>query len=204
MRIRFAGLSKPQSYHLLTHSIVPRPIAWALSENPDGSFNLAPFSYFQLISSTPATVMLSIGNRRDGTKKDTALNIERTGRFVIHLANMSLVAAVNLSSKAIPHGESEVDLCGLSTETVEGWPLPRIVGAPIAFSCELLKMDTIAGMNVTYANLIEGWFDQEILAPAPMGDVPDLPVREKLDPLAKLGFTGYAGLGQIIDLPRPE
>lgn len=203
MIINFADLNKTQTYAVMTHSIIPRPVAWVLSRNENATLNLAPYSYFQMIGNQPATMMISIGNRPDGPKKDTALNIEREQDFVIHVANIQLAEAVNLSAKSLPPDESEVDLCGLATEEVEGWPLPRVKEAPIAFHCHLSAMHAIAGMHVAYGEVKSAYFNDAILKPAPVEGAPDVPDPTKLDPLARLGGLSYAPLGEVFDLQRP-
>ena len=44
MQIKLDDLSTPLTYFTMTQAVLPRPIAWILSENDDASFNLAPFS----------------------------------------------------------------------------------------------------------------------------------------------------------------
>ncbi|MET0093908.1 MAG: flavin reductase, partial [Sedimenticola sp.] len=75
MNIDLSEMPPGQVYFTMTQALIPRPIAWVLSENADGGHNLAPFSYFSAVSSEPPLVMLSIGRRPDGTPKDTAANI---------------------------------------------------------------------------------------------------------------------------------
>jgi len=76
MELDISSLSPNQVYHTLIQSIVPRPIAWVLSENSDKSHNLAPFSYFTAVSSDPALLMFSLGKRPDNNaRKDTLVNI---------------------------------------------------------------------------------------------------------------------------------
>ena len=78
MRQSFSDLNPSERYHIMTQVVIPRPIAWVLTAN-DGDqsnhsssrFNLAPFSYFNAISSDPPLVMMSIGKKPDGEEKDT-------------------------------------------------------------------------------------------------------------------------------------
>lgn len=205
MLIDFAHLSKSQAYHVMTHTITPRPIAWILTRNENASLNLAPFSYFQSIGSQPATVMVSIGFKHDGGKKDTLVNIEREREYIIHIANTELAPQVNLSAKPLAYNESETELCNLETATVDGWPLPRIAQAPIAFHCTLTEVNIIAGMNVVFGELKNVWIQDDIVMPAPMGNgVPNLPDPAKLAPLARLGYMSYANLDQPFELERPS
>ena len=204
MILDFANLTKGQAYQVMTHCIIPRPVAWILTENENGSHNLAPYSYFQAIGSEPPTVMVSMGFKPGGVKKDTLINIERSQHYVIHIANCELADAVNLSAKPITYNESEVELCGLQTEAVDGWPMSRIQQAPVAFHCRLIQVDLISGMNVVYGEILHAWIDDNILAPAPMANTPDLPEADKLNPLARLGYMSYASLGELFERERPN
>ena len=48
-----ADMSARQKYRLMTSVIVPRPIAWVSTRSADGVPTLAPFSYFNAVSSDP-------------------------------------------------------------------------------------------------------------------------------------------------------
>ncbi len=72
----FSALPPPDCYRLMIQAVVPRPVAWVLSDNGDGSLNLAPFSFFTAISSDPPLLMFSAGKKPDGTPKDTLHNVE--------------------------------------------------------------------------------------------------------------------------------
>src|SRR5215213_7085189 len=104
----------PDVYHTLVGVVTPRPIAWVTSVSPAGAVNLAPFSFFNAFGANPPVVVFSPTNRRDGSKKDTLLNVEATGEFVLNAATAELAEKVNLSSKELPPDESEVVLTGLT------------------------------------------------------------------------------------------
>ena len=53
MILSFEDLSPNQIYYIMIQSIVPRPVAWVLSKNANGTHNLAPFSFFNGVCSTP-------------------------------------------------------------------------------------------------------------------------------------------------------
>lgn len=139
----FADLSTKERSKLVVGSVIPRPIAWVTSLNPDGSTNLAPFSYFQVLNSY--SLMLSF--RRDKERiKDTAINLIREREAVIHIADASLIHELDLSSKPIPFGESEVELTGLETllDDAAGvkesqWRTPAIAQAKIRLHVELMQ-----------------------------------------------------------------
>src|SRR5206468_9824855 len=106
MQIDVANTPVVDVYHTLVGVVTPRPIAWVTTVDAAGRVNLAPFSFFNAFGSNPPVVVFSPTLRRDGTKKDTLLNVEATGEFVVHAAVASLAEKVNLSSKELPRGES--------------------------------------------------------------------------------------------------
>jgi flavin reductase (DIM6/NTAB) family NADH-FMN oxidoreductase RutF len=98
MFIDFGDMTPQQIYFTLTQTVIPRPIAWVLSENANASFNLAPFSYFNAISSNPPLVMISAGMKPEGGAKDTRDNIRDRHDFVIHIVSLDQLDAMNASS----------------------------------------------------------------------------------------------------------
>ena len=58
MLIDLQDLSPNRIYFTMIQTLIPRPVAWVLSDNGlAGSFNLAPFSYFNGVCSKPPLVM---------------------------------------------------------------------------------------------------------------------------------------------------
>ena len=99
MLIDVSAASVVEVYQLLVGVVTPRPIAWVTTVSPTGVVNLAPFSFFNAFGANPPVVVFSPTLRRDGTKKDTLLNVEATGEFVLNAAVAPLKELVNLSSK---------------------------------------------------------------------------------------------------------
>lgn len=87
MHIDFKTLSSSERYHLMTQTVIPRPIAWVLTESSKANYNLAPFSYFTAVSSQPPLMMFSIGKKPTGERKDTVVNLERQQHCVVHIAS---------------------------------------------------------------------------------------------------------------------
>lgn len=200
MIVDVANLPKADIYRLMTHAIIPRPIAWVLSENDSGSFNLAPFSYFNAIASEPALVMFSVGHKRDGSKKDTWHNIEQRERFVIHLGVQALAEQLNETARALPAGESELER--IDAELVEDaeFGLPRLAACPVAFACRRYDIHLLGDgpQAVIYAEIERAFIGEQVLEPGSI-----LPRADRLQPLARLGGEQYAHLGDIFSIPRP-
>src|SRR5207248_3952200 len=115
MQLDVAASTPQDVYHLLIGIVTPRPIAWVTTVNADGVVNLAPFSFFNAFGANPPVVVFSPTLRRDGTKKDTLINLESLGEFVLNAATAPLTERVNLTSKELPPDDSEVPLAGLTT-----------------------------------------------------------------------------------------
>ncbi|MBY0457210.1 MAG: flavin reductase family protein, partial [Gemmataceae bacterium] len=145
----------PDVYQYLVGVVTPRPIAWVTTLSPAGVVNLAPFSFFNAFGANPPVIVFSPTLRRDGTKKDTLLNLEKRGEFVVHAATAPLAEQVNLSSKEIPPDESEVTLTGLTTlPSVKVRP-PRLAEAPVALEC-VVRQIVPCGSGPIAANLVIG------------------------------------------------
>ena len=86
MEIDVAGTGVVEIYRMLVGLVTPRPIAWVTTRSPGGVVNLAPFSFYNAFGANPPVVVISPTLSRDGKKKDTLVNIERDGEFVINAA----------------------------------------------------------------------------------------------------------------------
>src|SRR5438067_10335481 len=144
---------------MLVGVVTPRPIAWVTSVDPEGRVNLAPFSFFNAFGANPPVVVFSPTNRRDGSKKDTLLNVVATGEFVVNAAVAPLAEQVNRSSKELPPGESEVEYVGLHTTPSVKVKPPRLVESPVSLECRLHTLLPI-GTGPIAGNLVVG----EVLA----------------------------------------
>ncbi len=101
-------------YRALVGVVAPRPIAWVTTVDAAGRVNLAPFSFFNAFGANPPVVVFSPTLRRDGTKKDTLLNLEAVGEFVLNAAVESLAEKMNATAKELPRGQSEAEFAGLT------------------------------------------------------------------------------------------
>lgn len=203
MNIDLSTLSPSAVYFSMIQTLVPRPIAWVLTEHPNGRYNLAPFSYFTAVSSNPPLVMISIGKKPDGSDKDTLVNIENRRHFVIHIPGRDQLEAMNQSSATRPANISEVDELDLETVKFEGCPLPRLKDAKIAFGCEHYEIHKIG--NTPQAMIIgrvnQIYIDDSLVKLDPKGRVKIDTM--KLDPVARLGASEYFMGGEVISLDRP-
>lgn len=209
MQIDFKTLNPAQAYHLMTQSIVPRPIAWVLTENESSEsaspYNLAPFSYFNAVASDPPILMFSIGMKPDGGKKDTLLNIEHSEKLVIHIASTEHIQTLNQSAASLPYGESELTQSALSTTAFDGFELPRLSDVRIALGCTLNHFHVIgnAAQTLVFVNLETAFYSDDIVQQDKNNGRITVNA-ESLDPLARMGGSNYAFPGKFLSLKRPE
>ena len=203
MQIKLDELSVPMTYFTMTQTVMPRPIAWILSENEDAGFNLAPFSYFNAVCSDPPLVMVSIGTQDDGREKDTLRNIKARSQFVIHIASSSQLPKLNQSSATLPPGESEVLANQLQTTPVEGFHMPRLSDCKIALMCERYQVQTIGNdqQSLLFAEIREIYIDDDCVEVNDKGRLKVL--AERVQPLARLGASEYASFGDVLVVRRP-
>lgn len=188
-------------YRLLISVVTPRPIAWVTSVDAEGRVNLAPFSFFNTFGADPPVVVIAPNRKRDGSKKDTLNNIETTGEFVVNAAVAEFAEQVNLSSKELPPGESEVEFTGLSVVPSTKVKPPRLAESPINMECRLRQVVRV-GDGPLSSNLVIG----EIV----MFHISDrvLDAQGRIDPrkvrtIARLGGDYYCHTSDLFEMKRP-
>ncbi len=197
-------LDPSRIYSIMAQTIMPRPIAWVLSENANGSYNLAPFSYFAPICSDPPLFMISISKKPDGSLKDTRANIIERKEFVLHLPTWSQLEAMNASAATLPSGVSEVEELGLELENFAGSRLPRLADSRVAMACTLHEIQEIG--NGPYAMII-GRIHHIYIDDIAVLEQSEEKIRispKILDPVGRLGGPRYTKLGKVVTLARPE
>jgi flavin reductase (DIM6/NTAB) family NADH-FMN oxidoreductase RutF len=133
-------LTPRERYKVLTSFILPRPIAWVTSVGPTGVVNAAPFSFFNAFCEDPPLCMFAANRKPNGQDKDTFLNIQRTGEFVVNLADEPLAQAMHESSGDFPPDIGEPDYLGLKLAPSTEIAVPRLADAPWAMECKLWKL----------------------------------------------------------------
>lgn len=189
-------LTPQKCYHLLTQTVIPRPIAWVLTDNGigegQGRYNLAPYSFFNAVSANPPLLMLSIAKKRTQEDKDTLKNILERKNAVVHIASFEHMAQVEQTSVEFPFGDSELTHGNFALQQEEGWWLPRLAACNVAFNCKYHshvqpeeKSPVILFLMVKDVFINDDICDAERISAV------------RLDPLARLGQQQYAGINRI-------
>lgn len=136
MIIDAADLDATSAYKLLIGTIIPRAIAWVGTISIDGVRNLAPVSFFTVVSRKPPILSVTLQPRSDGvTLKDTFVNIRDTGEFVVNTVTLPQAGQMHRSAFEFDADVDEFEAIGLHTEPSEVVRAPRVEGAPISFEC---------------------------------------------------------------------
>jgi len=204
MLINLSDLSTAQTYFTMTQTVLPRPIAWVLSENPAGDYNLAPFSYFNAVCSDPPLIAFSIGLQPDGSKKDTLINLSERPDFVVHIASCHQLSVLNRTSATLPPGESEVAASNIALTTVEGFPVPRVSDCKIAFMCHIHQIQEIGNnhQSLILAEVGSVYVEDDCTHVNEKGRL--IVDAAKIEPLARLGASQFASFGEVISAKRPD
>lgn len=198
------------AYRLLSAAVTPRPIAWVSSRSPDGHDNLAPYSFFNVVSIDPPILMFSpVGRAPDGLK-DTARNIlgeagtddQDTGdaaasEFVVQLASVELVEEMNASSATLDHEDSEFDHAGVTPIEADEVDAARVAEAPVAFECVLYDAHGVGSSTMILGEVVRAHVDEELLTDGKF-DITEY------DPLGRLSGGLYCDTRNRFEIERPD
>lgn len=200
MDVELQGLSEADSYALFSQVIIPRPIAWVLSDNGiehgDERWNLGPFSYFNGITSDPPMVMFSIGDGMAEKVKDTHRNLRSNPECVISLAGVEQAKDMQNSSEELPAGESETKKFDIAL-TDWNWSIPRVAAAPVSMGCIARQFTRVGNTEqiLVFAEITRLWLRDDVGLIDAKGRV--LIDVESFNPLARVGKGAYARLSEI-------
>jgi flavin reductase (DIM6/NTAB) family NADH-FMN oxidoreductase RutF len=185
--------------------VAPRPIGWVTTMDRNGVVNLAPYSFFNAVSSDPPMVFYGANGTQgsDGGEKDSLRNVRETGEFVCNLVTWDLRHQMNDSAAPAPHGVDEMDATGLAKLPSRLVKPPRVAASPAHMECKLhqlleLPVDPVSGkrnvmviglvvaIHIDDAFIVNGRFDT---------------VRAR--PVSRLGYLDYAVVNESFEIKRP-
>jgi flavin reductase (DIM6/NTAB) family NADH-FMN oxidoreductase RutF len=163
MQLDPAAISPHDAYQLMISCIIPRPIAFVTTLSRDGASNLAPFSFFNGVTSDPPVLSIAVSTKRDGSKKDTWRNIEETGEFVVNVVVPDLMDAVIVGARELPHGVSELEMAKLATLPSVRVKPPRLADSPVQMECTLLKIVEVEETGLILGRVVMFHAREEVL-----------------------------------------
>lgn len=183
-------------YRFMISVVVPRPIAFVSTINPEGQPNVAPFSYFNAITNQPPLIGISV-NLRKGEPKDTFRNIHETGEFVVNTVDEALGERMVLSSGEWPEDVDEFALTGLTPVPSDLVRPPRVGESPISMECRLHRVIELGASFFVVGEILRAHVKDAVLTDGRV-DI------AKLKPLGRLGGDGYSVVRDVIHLARPK
>jgi flavin reductase (DIM6/NTAB) family NADH-FMN oxidoreductase RutF len=185
--------------------VAPRPIGWISTLSAEGHVNLAPFSHFNLVSTSPPVLIFSCNAPGDRQEKDTLVNVRDTGEFVANLVTWELRDAMNMSSFNAPHGVDEFKLAGLDKADCVKVRPPRVAASPANLECRLLRIVEIepehpgeTRSSVVFGRIVGVHLDDAFVDENGRFDV------ARTLPLTRLGGSQYSTVGPLTELSRPS
>jgi flavin reductase (DIM6/NTAB) family NADH-FMN oxidoreductase RutF len=196
---------RPEDGHGLPHDpfkalIAPRPIGWISTMAADGRVNLAPYSFFNALSSSPPLVMLSSEGSKD------SVNFAReTGEFVINLVGRAFADKMNITSMDAPRGVSEFELAGLERAPSTTVRPPRVAGIPAALECKVTDIrmaPTLPGAKsaptLLFGQATGIHIDDAMITADGLFDM------VKAGNVARLGYFDYLAITETFQMRRPR
>jgi flavin reductase (DIM6/NTAB) family NADH-FMN oxidoreductase RutF len=195
-------LPRKDVYRLMIDCIVPRPIAFISTINAQGIGNLAPFSFFNGVSSDPPTLVFACSRKRDSSKKDTLLNIEANREFVVNFTSEWMAEPMHQASADYPYGIDEMSKVGLTPLPSTRVKPPRVAESPVQMECELFAAYEIGPPKPGSSVLVVG---RILVVHVAEAFYKDSRVQiDQLKPIARLGGDAYGRTSGIFEISRPK
>ncbi|WWC99987.1 hypothetical protein V866_006896 [Kwoniella sp. B9012] len=198
---------KPSMYKLMISGITPRPIAFMSTISAGGVCNLAPMSYFNMVSHNPPTIMVSVmasATNPDGLK-DTSKNIKDTKEFCCSIISETFMEAASFTSIDTPPGIEEWALAGLTKRKSNTVKPPHVAESAFSMECGLehwydLKNDEGKITGHVILGRIKRFQAKDFLFD-PLEPMKVLP--EKLRAVSRLGGVTFGRTLAAAEAPRP-
>jgi flavin reductase (DIM6/NTAB) family NADH-FMN oxidoreductase RutF len=201
-----AQIAPNEIYKLMIGMIVPRPIAFVSTVDAAGIRNLAPFSYFTACSSNPPVVCFCTAVRTGPRPyKDTLLNVEATGEFVVNIVSEDIAAQMNLTSADVPPEIDEFELSGLTPIASDLVKPPRVAESKVQMECRLHQIvrvsDQPGGGILVLGEVLRFHVIESLLDDQKSGYKID---PDKLNAIGRMGGPVYTRTRDRFEMQRPK
>ena len=196
-------------HSLILTSVAPRPIAWVSSMGKDGTANLAPHSYFNMVCTEPAILAFSSARRQGEDRKilgaegvkDTVRNIRETGEFVVAVVTFPLVEQMNLTSGEYAASVNEFEVAKVTMAPSKFVKPPRVEESPVNFECkvyQILELGTPeAGATLVLGSVVNVHVREDVLTDGKIDSA-------KLDFVGRMGGRQYCRATDRFEMDRPS
>lgn len=191
------------AYARLTEIIQPRPIALASTLDPDGAANLAPFSFYTMISCNPPLLAFCPQiSGRTGQKKDSLRNIEKHPEFVVAAVSAEIAERVNAASAPYEYGVSEFEKVGLTPVEAQQVKAFCVAESPINMECSLVEIRSY-GEEGGAGHLVVGRIELIHIQEQVLSDSGSVDPA-KLDAVGRMGGADWSYTRERFSYPRPD
>ena len=197
-------IDQPSLHRYLLTAVAPRPIALVSTVDADGNVNLSPFSFFNIFSSNPPTVIFSPARSgRDNTTKHTYDNAKVHPEAVVNIVNYPIVEQMSLSSTAYAKGVNEFVKAGFTEVPSSIVKPPRVGESPVSLECTIKQIIEL-GAEGGAGNLIIGEVVKLHINKAYLNAENQLDT-ETLDLVGRMGGSHYirATPEALFEIPKP-
>jgi flavin reductase (DIM6/NTAB) family NADH-FMN oxidoreductase RutF len=188
-------------YNPFKSCVVPRPVGWVSTVSHDGIVNLAPFSMFNQLNYDPPFVCFSGANRPGtGTRKDSVINAEETGEFVVNMATYDLREKVSTTAQFVNPDIDEFELAGLTKVKSRLVRPPRVAESPIHLECKYHGTWTLpANRRHSLHHVVVGEVVGIHIRDDVIGEDGKIDIL-KVRPLARLGYMDYTSVTEVFTM----
>ncbi len=199
MLFDFKEIPASECYKLLVSTITPRPIAWVVSQDANGTLNAGAFSFFNAFSGNPPVIGIGISSYKPGRPKDTRVNIRETGQFVVNLVSEANAQQMNITAIEFDYGVDELHEAGLTTVPSARVKPPRIAESPVAMECELLQIVDLGETGLVLGRVVAMHVRDECVLDAANHYI-DTPALKLIGRMHGRGW--YARTSDLFEMPR--
>lgn len=196
-------LSTKAQNKILIGAIGPRPIALVASQSEHGVINLAPFSYFNIVSYKPAVLSVAV-QRVKGEMKDTSRNILKNNEAVVHVVDEDNVQEANIAAASLAPDDSELNYADFTTEDSKTISVPGIKEAKVKFETKLYSHTVIYDGDLATADLLLLQVQHYSLSESVYDKTSGYIDSSELSAVGRLAGSDYAKIGEFFSIKRPE
>ncbi|WP_239740998.1 flavin reductase family protein [Mammaliicoccus sp. M-M45] len=200
-KLRPEELTQKENYKLLIGSVIPRPIALVTTQSDSGLLNIAPFSFFNIVSSNPPILSIAV-QRVNGKPKDTARNILQNKEAVVHIVDTDNVEDANQTAALLGPDKSEMDRTDFETVNSVEVSVPGLKQSKVRFEA-VLKEDVVIKngdqpvsdlllLEIKYYHFDEAIYDNGYI------------IKDELGAVSRLAGNDYAEIGKTFTIERPQ
>ncbi len=201
MLFQTSKISALENYRLLVCGVNPRPIAWISTQSVSGVNNLAPYSFFNVVSCNPPVLMVSHLQPQNGQDKDTLTNLLQTQECVVNVVNSALAERMNQTCASLPPEQSEFEFAQVnSCASAQVKPL-SVADAPVRYECRLREVSRLSslpmGGTMILLDVLSIYVADELLLDGGMIKQP------LIDTVGKMGGDWYSNTRELFEMKRP-